>query len=292
MQPCALPCRDSVEGQLQIGLYAPTPVREPQLVEGLRGGSRDIALVGNRRASKEASVNRELDTEIARWIGRLGAADVNHVRAHFALRRSLAYLRLTELVQDGMLAQHRILHNRPALYVATKRGLRRHGLVGLGPCRVSAARFEHTWQIADAAVALAANLSDWRLLSEREILWHERQRRKLLASVRVGSRGAGIAALHRPDLALLSPRGRVVAIEIELTAKEPPRLAAICSGWARARHVDAVYYLASPTAARAVSRAAKKTRAEDRLRILPLGQTAELVRLERETTEAGDDEHR
>jgi hypothetical protein len=221
----------------------------------------------------------------------LGAADVNHVRARFALCRTRAYQRLIELVQDGMLAQHRILHNRPALYVATTRGLRRHGLAGLGPCRVSAARFEHAWQIADAAVALAAGLPDWRLLSEREILWQERQRRKLLASVRVGSRGAGIAALHRPDLALLSPRGRVVAIEVELAAKRPPRLVAICSGWARARHVDVVYYFASPTAARAVGRAARKTRAEDRLRILPLGQTAELVRLERETTEGGNNEH-
>jgi hypothetical protein len=237
-------------------------------------------------------VNRELDTEIARWIGRLGAADVNHVRARFALRRTWAYLRLIELVQDGMLAQHRILYNRPALYVATRRGLRRHGLVGLGPCKISAGRFEHAWQIADAAVALAAALPDWRLLSEREILWHERQRQKLLASVRVGSRGAGIAALHRPDLALLSPQGRVVAIEVELTVKKSAALTAICSGWARARHVDAVYYFASPTAAGAVTRTAKKTRAEDRLRVLPLGQTAELVRLERETTEAGSDEHR
>jgi hypothetical protein len=98
--------------------------------------------------------------------------------------------------------------------------------------------------------------------------------------------------MHRPDLALLSPQGRVVAIEVELAVKVPTRLASICSGWTRARHVDAVYYLATPAAARAVGRAAKKVRAEERVKILPLGQTAELVGLERQATEGGGDGHR
>jgi hypothetical protein len=233
-------------------------------------------------------VRATLNSEIVSWIGKLGAADVHHVAAHFALGRSTAYQRLAMLVRRRLLVQHLLLYGRPALYVATRRGLRWRGLDGLGPCKISAGRFEHAWQIADAAVTLAAGLPDWRLLSDREIIWHEHQRRELIASVRVGSRGGGVAAMHRPDLALLSPQGRVLAIEVELSVKLPTRLASICSGWARARHVDAVYYLASPLAARAVSRAAQKTRAEDRLKILPLGQTAEVVRLEREATGGGD----
>ena len=233
-----------------------------------------------------------LDSEIVSWIGKLGAAGANHVVAHFALGRSSAYQRLATLVRRRLLVQHLLLYGRPALYVATRRALRWRGLDGLGPCRISAGRFEHAWQIADAAVALTTGLPDWMLLSDREILWHERQRHELLASARVGSRGGGSMALHRPDLALISPQGRVVTIEIELTVKKPSSLVAICGGWARARHVDAVYYLASSPAARAVSRAAQKTRAEDRLKILPLGQTAEVVRLERRATQGGDDEHR
>jgi hypothetical protein len=129
-------------------------------------------------------------------------------------------------------------------------------------------------------------------LSDREILWHERQRRELLASVRVGSRGSDVGKFHRPDLALLSPEGRVIAIEVELSVKTSSELTSICNGWARARHVDAVYYLATPAAARAVGRTAKKTRAEDCLRILPLGQIEDVVRLEREVTGGGGDEHR
>ena len=236
-----------------------------------------------------------LDSEIVSWIGRLGAADVNHVRARFALYRTGAYRRLIELTRDGLLTQHRILYQRPALYVATRAGLRWGGLDEFDVCKVSATKFEHAWQIAERAVALAAGLPGWRVLSEREILWHERQwreRHKLLASVRIGSRGGGVAAVHRPDLALLSPQGRVAAVEVELTRKTPSSLLAICGGWARARHVDAVYYLATPTAARTVGRAVMKTRAEERVKILPLEQTAEVVRLEREAATGGDDEHR
>ncbi len=221
------------------------------------------------------------------WIGRMGAAGVSHVEARFGLCRVWTSKRLRTLTREGLLEHHWILRGRPALYAATRRGLRWRGLSGLGVCAVSAARFEHAWQIAEAAGVLGAGLPDWQLRSEREIICQERERRELLASVRVGTSGGSARRLHRPDLALLSPAGRVVAIEVELTAKEPSRLRAICNGWARARHVDAVYYLAEPEPARAVARAVRRTRAEDRIRVLPLGETAEVVRLEREATANG-----
>lgn len=239
-------------------------------------------------------MKRELDFEIVDWIGRLGAAGIDHVREHFGISRKWAQNRIQTLVTGGLLVQRRILIQRPALYAATRKGLRWCRLDELRVRRVCATQFEHEWQIADAAVALTAGLPDWRVLSEREIRWHERERRELLASARVGSRGGDVPALHRPDLALLSPAGRVVAIEVELSVKVPPALLTICNGWARARHVDAVYYLASPHAARAVGRAVKKTRAEDWITILPLRQTAEVLRLEREATASagGGDEPR
>ena len=237
-------------------------------------------------------MNVELDIEIVEWIAKLGAAGAGHVAAHFGLARETTYRRFGVLAKGGLLVQHRILHERPALHTVTRKGLRWRGLSGLGVCNVSPARFEHWWQIADAAVALAAGLSDWRIHSDREILWREREQRKLLASVRIGPGWGDNPALHRPDLALFSPTGRVVAIEVELSAKEPSRLVKICNGWARARHVDATYYLATPIAARAVGRAVKKTRAEDCIKVLALEQTAEVVRIEREASasEGGDSE--
>lgn len=243
-------------------------------------------------------MKRNLDLEIVDWIGRLGAAGINHVMEHFGIGRCCAQKRLRQLTTGGLLVQHRILVQRPALYAATRQGLRWCRLDGLNVLKVCATQFEHGWRIADAAVALAAAPPDWQVLSEREIRWRERERRELLASARVGSRAGDVPALHGPDLALLSPTGRVVAIEVELSVKVPRALVTICNGWARARHVDAVYYLASPRAARAVGRAVKKTHAEDWITILPLGQTAEVLRLERaaaagagggDTRAAGDD---
>lgn len=224
---------------------------------------------------------RVSDADIVEWIGRQGAAGASHVAARFGICRNRAYLRLLPLAREGLLEGQWILRARPMLYVASARGLRWRGLGGLGVCRLGAARFEHAWQIAEAVCALGACLPEWRLLSEREIAWRERGRAELLASVRVGVSGGSARRLHRPDLALVSPAGRVVAIEVELTAKEPSRLRAICNGWARARHVDAVYYLALPEAERAVGRAVRRTRAEGRITILPLDQTAEVARLER-----------
>jgi hypothetical protein len=236
-------------------------------------------------------VSIQRDAEIVEWIGRLGAAGVGHVVAHMGISRKTAYTQLGTLTKSGLLMQHRILHLRPALLTATRKGLRWRGLSGLGTCEVSAARFEHAYQIADAAVALAAGLPDWQILSEREILWREREQHKMLASIRAGPGNGYRPSLHRPDLALFSPTGRVVAIEVELAQKHASRLVTICNGWARARHVDAVYYLASPKAARAVGRAVRKTRAEDWVKVLALEQTAEVVRIEREATANEGDEN-
>ncbi len=236
----------------------------------------------------------ELDGEIVEWIGRLGAAGAPHVVARFGITSDWAYQRLRALVKDGLLFKHRVLHDRPSLYVATRRGLTWRCPRGLRVCRMRAGSFEHRWRIADAAVAFGRGLPGWEVLSDREVLWHERERRELLASVRVGSMGGDVPALHRPDLVLLSPAGRVAAIEVELSEKRGSALVTICNGWARARHVHVVYYLASEAAARAVGRAVRETRAEDRVRILPLGQEGTVVWLEQDAAASagGDDEHR
>jgi hypothetical protein len=118
------------------------------------------------------------------------------------------------------------------------------------------------------------------LLSEREIRVEENDRGELLASAAVGELPNGRPALHRPDLALISPAGRTLAIEVELSIKAPKRLAAICRGWARARHIAHVYYLATPSVEGAVNRAIKGVRAEDRITVLPLSDAASVIAAE------------
>ena len=223
----------------------------------------------------------EKDAEIVGWIGRIGAAGAEHVMARFGMGRSWCYARLSSLVADGLLVQRVLLYREPGLYLATAEGLRWRGLQRLGIYRVGAGGFQHAREVAAAAVALHGGLSGWALLSEREIRAAESDRGELVASVRVGELPGGRAALHRPDLALISPDGRVLAIEVELSVKAPRRLAAICRGYARARHIDQVYYLAVPAPARAVGRAVAEVRAEDRIVVLALRDVETLVRAER-----------
>lgn len=61
-----------------------------------------------------------------------------------------------------------------------------------------------------------------------------------------------------------------MAVEVELTVKAPERLEEICRGWARARWVSGVLYLASPDAQRAVERAIHRTQAHERVVVVPL----------------------
>jgi hypothetical protein len=218
------------------------------------------------------------DSEIVRWVGRLGAAGAEHVMGRFAMGRSWAYARLSSMVAGGLLEQRTLLYRQPGLYIATADGLRWQGLERLGTYRVSPGGFQHAQQVAAAAVALHRTLpADWEISSEREIRLRESDRDELLASAKVGELPGGRAALHRPDLALLTPDGNVVAVEVELSVKAPRRLSAICTAWARARHVSGVYYLAPPAVARAVQRAIAETRTEDRIVVLPLDQPDALV---------------
>ncbi len=224
----------------------------------------------------------EKDQEIVGWVGRVGAAGADQVMSRFGMGRSWAYARLSRLVADGLLEQKTLLYRQPGLYVATAEGLRWCGLQPLGIYRVGPGGFQHAQQVATAAVGLQTGLPAWEVLSEREIRAAESDRGELVASVRVGELPSGRPALHRPDLAAISPEGRVVAVEVELSVKAPQRLARICRGFARARHLDRTYYLAAPAAARAVSRAVAETRAEDRITVLALGDVAGLVVAERE----------
>jgi hypothetical protein len=212
------------------------------------------------------------DAEIVDWVGRLGAAGAEHVMARFAMGRSWAYTRLSRLVKDGLLEQRTLLYRQPGLYLATADGLRWQGLGRLGVYRVSPGGFQHAQEVATAAVSLYHALPGWEMLSEREIRIQESDRGELIASARLGELPGGRPALHRPDLALVSPQGNVVVVEVELSIKAPRRLAAICTAWARARHISGVYYLAAPAVARAVERAIAETRSEDRIVVLPIDQ--------------------
>lgn len=226
------------------------------------------------------------DAEIVGWLGRIGAASAEHVMARFGMGRSWAYARLSRLVRDGLLEQRTLLYRQPGLYIATAEGLRWTFLERLGVFRVGPGGFQHAAELASSAVALHRTFPEWEVLSDREIRVGEADSAELIASASLGELPGGRPALHRPDLALIGPDDRVLSIEIELSIKAPRRLQAICRGYARARHVSHVYYLATPPAARAVARAVAETRSEDRITVLALEDVASLAAAEQ--TGGGD----
>ena len=223
-------------------------------------------------------MNTDRDGEIVAFIGSLGAAGAVHVMERFGMSRCSAYRRLRLLTGEGLLRPHHILWGHPGLYTATRTGLRWQGLERLEVTRLGPGSFEHAWELASAAVALARGLPNHELVGERLLRLRERDE-GLIASVVVGRRAGDHAILHRPDLALLRADGRALAVEVELSVKAPTRLAAICRGYARARHVERVFYLATPAAARALARAVHETRAGERVTILDLRDREAVTRL-------------
>jgi hypothetical protein len=223
------------------------------------------------------------DSQVVSWIGRLGAAGASHVMRQFEMSRSMAYQRLSSLTRDGLLEHHAVLYGRPGMYSATLAGLRWQGIDYLRTCSLRPGSFEHAWQVAEAAVEIHRSLPGWRVISEREIRSRETDSGQLYASVQVGSVGDR-PMIHRPDLGLMYPGKRVVPVEIELSTKSAPRLTAICRGWARARHIDTVYYLAAAGPERAVKRAVRATNATDRVTVLGLHDIPTLAANQRTAT--------
>jgi hypothetical protein len=217
------------------------------------------------------------DAQIVAWLGRVGAASAGHVRERFDMGRSTTYARLASLTRDGLLEHRTVLYGWPGVYSATAAGLRWQGLERLTVFQVRPGGFEHAWRAASVAVALHRHLPGWEVWGEREIKARELSSEcRLLASARIGSIGS-VPMLHRPDLAVISPSGRTIAVEVELSVKAQARLVRICRGWARARHLAHVYYLAVPSAARAVGRAVQLAKAGERVSVLALDDVGALA---------------
>jgi len=210
---------------------------------------------------------------ILRWIAGIGAATAEALAEREGLTVSSARGRLAAAEREGLLASRRPLAAQPTLYTITRAGLRASRTAGMQPCRVSNANAQHLIVCAGVAAGLERCYPDHRVLGERDLRRHERERGAPLASARLGGGPDGDPLLHRPDLVLwpLAPdAGLPVAVEVELAVKAPRRLAAICRAWARCREVAGVLYLAAPEAERALLRAIEQADAADQIVVVAL----------------------
>ena len=214
---------------------------------------------------------------IMQWTARIGAVTAEALADRLDVNVPSARGQLQALARAGWVSRKHPLAGRPALYTATRAGLRASGLRGLDPCRVSASNANHLIVCATVAAALERCYPDHLVLGERELRRDERERGAALASARLPGIGPdGGPLLHRPDLVLWPEESDgcdgdlPVAVEVELTVKAPRRLADICRAWARCRGVAGVLYLAPSEVQRALHRAIEQTRAQERIVVVPL----------------------
>ncbi len=230
------------------------------------------------RASKTHSPER---LAILRWTVRLGAVTPEAVAQHGGWTLASARARLLAAERAGLLRGRRVLAGGPALYTATRAGLRASGLRGIEPCTVSVANAPHAIECARVAAALERAYPDHRVMGERELRRDEREAGVPLASACVGRGPDGAPLLHRPDVVLWpqdtseQSEQLPVAVEVELTVKAPRRLIEICRAWARCRCVAGTLYLAAEPVHGPLARAIERAHAGDRIALVGLDALAE-----------------
>lgn len=212
--------------------------------------------------------------ELLRWTASLGAITAPALALRLDVSVASARARLAAAQRRGLLTRTRPLADQPALFTITRSGLRACEAPAIEPCRVSRSSAHHLIVCALVAAALERCYPDHAVIGERELRLLERERGAPVASARLRWGEDWDADLHRPDLVLLSPAGSEgqlpVAVEVELTAKSPRRLAGICRAWARCRLVAGVIYLATPEVERALLRAVTASHSSEQVAVVPL----------------------
>jgi hypothetical protein len=183
------------------------------------------------------------DLEVLAFAAEHQVICADHVRRLLGITRAQARHRL------GRLAGERLMRPTDAVdaYAITSRGLEAAGS-RLPPPRARLHGHAHDVGIAWLwLVARAGAFGPLRsVISERQLRSHDRRaaRSGPALGVRLGGFGpGGRERLHYPDLVLVTPEGRRIAVELELTGKSRVRRERILSGYAADPRVDAVLYL-------------------------------------------------
>lgn len=249
------------------------PCDERPEVARVRGGQLNWAAARDRNLDGEG-VHGDKRAALVGWAARLGAVSAEALAHRSGSSLAAARGRLQAAVRAGMLTRSDLLAGRPALYSATRAGLRECGQIGLSPCRVTASNAGHLGACAIVAAALEQACPDHLVAGERELRRDEREHGAALASARLPGSSESGDLLHRPDLVLWpTPAAGVlpIAVEVEITLKGQRRLRRICCAWARCRLVAGVLYLVTDEVAGPLRRAVAGAEAEQWITVLQLG---------------------
>jgi hypothetical protein len=186
-----------------------------------------------------------------------------HVQGLLGISASAAATRLRALAAGGFVISRRIFHAQPAAHQITRHGLRAIGSPLPAP-RIDLRCYQHDVDLAWLwLLARAGRFGSMRqVLSERQMRSRDpsREGRDEPLGVRLGGVGPhGRDRLHYPDLMLITPQGRRIGVELELSSKGQARREKILAGYGADARVDAVLYLVKdPGVARSIESSARR----------------------------------
>ena len=200
------------------------------------------------------------------------------VASLLGVTEATAARRLNRLREGGLVNHERVFDGHPSATSITSRGL------GAIESRLPRPRVDLRGYRHDVGVG-------WLWLGARggafgdliEVAADRRMRAQDAAALRAGDPlryGVGLGLLgphgrpqhHYPDLLVTQRSGHRVAVELELTAKSPSRMARIMTAYASDGNVDAVIYVVQNRAiAQLVSDAARRAGIADIIHLLRLG---------------------
>jgi hypothetical protein len=190
------------------------------------------------------------------------------VQALLGIAPSTASSRLRALSSSGYLSARRVFAGHPTLHQITRSGLEVLGSRLPRP-RLDLRAYDHDiglgWLWLAARTGTFGPLST--VVSERTMRSQDGRREGAQhpspdgpMGVRLGGTGPrGHERLHYPDLLLVTPDGRRIAVELELSAKGSLRREKILAGYGSDPRIDAVLYLVDqPGVARAIQASARR----------------------------------
>jgi hypothetical protein len=212
----------------------------------------------------------ERDRALLSFVARHRIVLASHLGTLLGISSHAADARLRALRRAGVVAGERFIHGEPRCWWITRRGL---AVIDspLPPVRTDLRAYRH--DIGLAWVTLAAERGAFgqlqELISERWMRSRDglearsssvSERESEPFGVRLGGVGpGGRERLHYPDLLLVTPDRRRIAVELELTSKARARRERILAGYGADSRIDAVLYLVDrPMVSRSLEKSAAR----------------------------------
>jgi hypothetical protein len=213
----------------------------------------------------------ETDLELLRFLSEHRFVLAEQAAILLGVRPLTAMRRLDKLAHGGYVRQWAVFMRRPPNYLIRPAGLRALGSPLPAP-HLDLHTYEHDIGVAWLWLAarrgtfgpLSEILAERTLRSRDGAAANDSQPRELLGVRRGGKGPRGSERLHYPDLLLRTADGRWVALELELSTKNRPRLESILSAYgADPRIAGVVYLVPTQAVARSVERAVRKLGVSD-----------------------------